>query len=148
MASNSESPSWLKPMADPGAATELAADGDGMLAEPAYLGSDARYKAFLQVVAELRPRVHRYCTRMTGSALDGEDVVQEALFHAYRHLDDYDETRPMGPGLMRIAHNRCIDLLRRRAARLKGEGAYAVDTDDAVAPELDVPLQVPAALET
>ena len=37
---------------------------------------------FGQLAAEMRPRLHRYCARMVGSALDGEDVVQEALAKA------------------------------------------------------------------
>ena len=32
---------------------------------------DARYRAFLETVALLRPKLHRYCARMTGSTLDG-----------------------------------------------------------------------------
>jgi RNA polymerase sigma-70 factor (ECF subfamily) len=45
---------------------------------------EARYLAFLETVFTLRPALHRYCARMTGSVMDGEDVVQEALFEAYR----------------------------------------------------------------
>jgi RNA polymerase sigma-70 factor, ECF subfamily len=56
---------------------------------------EARYLAFLETITQLRPRLHRYCSRMTGSVLDGEDVVQEALFQAYRKLDTFDETRPL-----------------------------------------------------
>src|SRR6202021_138640 len=51
----------------------------------------------------LRP----YCARTTGSVIDGEDVVQDALFEAYRKLDQFDGTRPLSPWLFRIAHNRC-----------------------------------------
>ena len=29
-----------------------------------------------------RPRLHRYCARMTGSVIDGEDVLQDALIKA------------------------------------------------------------------
>ena len=57
-----------------------------------------RYRAFLETVTSLRPRLHRYCARMTGSTLDGEDVVQDALFDAYRRLESYDASRPIGPG--------------------------------------------------
>ena len=56
---------------------------------------------------------------MTGSVMDGEDVVQEALFEAYRKLDQFDESRPLKPWLFRIAHNRCIDFLRRRECGTK-----------------------------
>src|SRR3984957_2521709 len=84
---------------------------------------DTRYSAFLETITHLRPRLHRYCARMTGSSLDGEDVMQEALFEAYRKLDSYDDRRPLNPWLFRIAHNRCIDFLRRREVRQEAEAA-------------------------
>src|SRR5512132_2064846 len=87
---------------------------------------DARYVAFLETISTLRPSLHRYCARMTGSVMDGEDVVQEALFEAYRKLDQFDQSRPLKPWLFRIAHNRCIDLLRRRGVRDEAEVAAAV----------------------
>ncbi len=93
---------------------------------------DARYLAFLETIVHLRPSLHRYCSRMTGSVLDGEDVVQDALFLAYRKLDTFDDSRRLGPWLFRIAHNRCIDFLRRRDVRRSAEAEAAVA--DAVAP--------------
>src|SRR5215467_14153649 len=87
---------------------------------------DARYRAFLETIAGLRPALHRYCARMTGSVMDGEDVVQEALFEAYRKLDQFDDSRPLKPWLFRIAHNRCIDFLRKRAVRVEAETAAIV----------------------
>jgi RNA polymerase sigma-70 factor, ECF subfamily len=106
---------------------------------------DARYKAFLETVTQLRPRLHRYCARMTGSVLDGEDIVQEALFEAYRKLDTYDERRTLGPWLFRIAHNRCIDFLRRRGVREEAEAAAAGPI--AVPPEEPPGLMVGPAVE-
>ena len=86
---------------------------------------EARYVAFLETITHLRPRLHRYCARLTGSVLDGEDVMQEALFEAYRKLDKFDDSRPLSPWLFRIAHNRCIDHLRRREVREEAEAAAA-----------------------
>lgn len=87
---------------------------------------EARYLAFLETISTLRPSLHRYCARMTGSVMDGEDVVQETLFEAYRKLDKFDESRPLKPWLFRIAHNRCIDFLRRRGVRDEADAAAAV----------------------
>src|SRR5436190_6306746 len=89
-------------------------------------------RQFLALVNPIRPALHRYCARMTGSVTDGEDVVQESLFEAYRNLDQFDESRPMKPWLFRIAHNRSIDFLRRRGVRDEAEAAAA--TSDAVSP--------------
>jgi RNA polymerase sigma-70 factor (ECF subfamily) len=58
----------------------------------------ARYLAFLETITQLRPRLHRYYSRMTGSVLDGEDdVVQDSLFEAYRKMGQYDDSRPLVP---------------------------------------------------
>ena len=98
---------------------------------------DPRYLAFLETIAMLRPALHRYCARMTGSVMDGEDVVQEALFEAYRKLEQFDQSRPLKPWLFRIAHNRCIDFLRRRGVRDEAEVAAAVpETIEPVDPVL------------
>jgi len=65
-------------------------------------------------MAGLRPRLHRYCARMTGSAIDGEDVVQDTLVKA---LEALPRDMPDNPEawLLRIAHNTALDFLRRRA---------------------------------
>lgn len=88
---------------------------------------DVRYAAFLETVTHLRRPLHRYCARMTGSPMDGEDVMQEALFEAYRKLDQLDEPSSLRPWLFRIAHRRCIDFLRRRKARQRAEEGLADD---------------------
>jgi len=106
---------------------------------------EARYRAFLETVSALRPSLHRYCARMTGSVMDGEDVVQEALFEAYRKLDQFDDSRPLKPWLFRIAHNRCIDFLRRKGIRDEAEAAAAVP--EAVSPAEPVTLGVGKAVE-
>src|SRR6476469_5619147 len=93
---------------------------------------DARYLAFLETIRHLRPTLHRYCSRMTGSVLDAEDVVQDALFHAYRQLDTFEDGRPLEPWLFRIAHNQCIDFLRRRRVRRRAEAEANVS--DSVEP--------------
>ena len=90
---------------------------------------DARYRAFLGTVPHLRPALHRYCARMTGSVADGEDLVQEALFDAYRRLDAFDQGRPFAPWLFRIAHHRCVDFPRRRGVREEAEGSAGVPDD-------------------
>jgi RNA polymerase sigma-70 factor, ECF subfamily len=95
-------------------ATDEADAEEARLFEPRRL-------AFIESIADLRPRMHRYCARMTGSALDGEDVMQEAIFEAYLKLGSFDAARPLGPWLFRIAHNRCIDFLRRRQAQREVE---------------------------
>jgi RNA polymerase sigma-70 factor, ECF subfamily len=106
---------------------------------------DAHYLAFLETISTLRPSLHRYCARMTGSVMDGEDVVQEALIEAYRKLDRFDESRPLKPWVFRIAHNRCIDFLRRKGVRDEAEAAAAMP--EAVSPKEPAVLGLGSAVE-
>lgn len=89
---------------------------------------DDRYRAFLETVAHLRERLHKYCAHLTGSTLDGEDVMQEALIEAYRKLDTLDHADALTAWIFRIAHNRAIDLIRRRRPALAAEPLLEPET--------------------
>jgi RNA polymerase sigma-70 factor (ECF subfamily) len=68
-----------------------------------------------RLLGAMRPKLHRYCARMTGSAIDGEDALQEALVKA---IEAFPSAGPIGNlegWLFRIAHNAALDFLRRRA---------------------------------
>ena len=106
---------------------------------------EARYLAFIETTTQLRPSLHRYCARMTGSVMDGEDVVQEALFDAYRKLEKFDDARALKPWLFRIAHNRCIDFLRKRGVQLEADTGAA--SPDFVEPGPTAALGLGSALE-
>src|ERR1700733_10100897 len=70
---------------------------------------------FERLVGELRPKLHRYCARMTGSAVDGEDIVQDALIKALAALPNVGVIDNPEAGRFRIAHTTALDFLRRRA---------------------------------
>jgi RNA polymerase sigma-70 factor (ECF subfamily) len=73
--------------------------------------TDAR-EQFLAMVADVRPELHRYCARLTGSVIEGEDIVQETLARAFYALSLSEEVPPLRPWLFRIAHNAALDLLK------------------------------------
>src|SRR5260370_1087101 len=78
-------------------------------------GTAETREAFDRILAELRPKLHRYCARMTGSVVDGEDVVQEALAKAIEALSEAGAIAHHEGWLFRIAHNAALDFLRRRS---------------------------------
>jgi RNA polymerase sigma-70 factor (ECF subfamily) len=75
-------------------------------------------REFLTLVAKLRPDLHRYCARMVGSVIDGEDVVQDTLARGYYELSALKEPPALRAWLFRIAHNRALDYLRRYERRM------------------------------
>src|SRR5260370_28941748 len=78
-------------------------------------GADEERRAFARRLGELRAKLHRYCARMTGSVIDGEDVVQEALVKAINAFPKAGPIADLEGSLFRIAHNAALDFLRQRA---------------------------------
>ena len=99
----------------------------------------ARHAQLLALAGELRPELHRYCARLMGSVIEGEDVVQDTFARAFVALDELKEAPPLRPWLFRIAHNRAMDLVRSRAIR----AAEPIEAADEVAdPESPDPVEV------
>jgi RNA polymerase sigma-70 factor (ECF subfamily) len=79
------------------------------------------------LLAEMRPKLHRYCARMVGSVIDGEDVLQDALIKA---VESFPSAGPIGNAegwLFRIAHNTALDFLRRRSRQQALRSGEEVD---------------------
>jgi RNA polymerase sigma-70 factor (ECF subfamily) len=66
------------------------------------------------LLVSMRPKLHRYCARMTGSVIDGEDVLQDALIKAVESFASAGPLHHPEGWLFRIAHNTALDFLRRR----------------------------------
>ncbi|EHR71229.1 RNA polymerase sigma factor, sigma-70 family [Burkholderiales bacterium JOSHI_001] len=96
----------------------------------APLSAHERQARLVALAADVRPQLHRYCARLMGSVIDGEDVVQDTLLRALVALQDLDELPPLRPWLFRVAHNRAMDLLRGRAVRETAPLDGAPDVDD------------------
>jgi RNA polymerase sigma-70 factor (ECF subfamily) len=86
--------------------------------EPIVSALHEGMRRFLELVAGIRPDLHRYCARMTGSVADGEDIVQDTLARAYYALSEMETVPELRPWLFQIAHNRALDHLRRYDRRM------------------------------
>lgn len=69
--------------------------------------------AFEKKLRELRPKLHRYCSRMASSVVDGEDIVQEVFVKAIEAFPG-KQISNLESWLFRVAHNAAVDFLRRR----------------------------------
>jgi RNA polymerase sigma-70 factor, ECF subfamily len=98
---NSRLSNWM-PQTD-AATVALARDGDS--------------EAFRALVERHSRAVFRLAHRMTGSAQDAEDVVQETFLKAYRQLSRFESRANFSTWLHRIAVNCSIDLIRSRPHR-------------------------------
>ncbi len=99
--------------------------------------------AFGQLLSQMRPRLHRYCARMLGSAFDGEDVVQDAMAKAIEALPAAGHLDNPERWLFRIAHNTALDALRSR--KRQAERHSAVELTSIEDPSAEAAARVDSA---
>src|SRR5438132_419521 len=125
LASSATTACWTRPELGPPAGGRMTS-----VPEPPSVADIER------LLAAMRPRLHRYCARMTGSVIDGEDVLQDALIKAVEAQAGAGAIGNPEGWLFRIAHNTALDFLRRRnrqeALRGPAEVEMIVDQLDVV----------------
>src|SRR5919106_6895971 len=72
------------------------------------------HDAFRVIHDRYRQRLLAYARQMLGgSRQDAEDALQDVFLRAYASLRSSDRSLSLRAWLYRVAHNRCIDHLRR-----------------------------------
>jgi RNA polymerase sigma-70 factor (ECF subfamily) len=66
-------------------------------------------------------RVHGYAWRMLGDSGEADDVAQECFLRLWRQAGRWRAEARVGTWLHRVAHNLCIDRLRRRRPAAAGD---------------------------
>ena len=79
------------------------------LVKRAAVGDD---RAFETIVNHYSHAIVRYCHRMVG--VGAEDLAQEIFVKLYLALDRFDPQKSLTPFLFRIAHNHCIDAIKKK----------------------------------
>ena len=115
----------------PGSKHLLARFGDQRLVEQVRRGNQLAFEV-------LYDRHHRpllsFCTRMLGSTEEGEDALQQTYLSAHRALATGPETPvKFKPWLYAIARNRCLSMLRSRAAQAEPLDEHRLSSRDDLA---------------
>src|SRR5690606_58898 len=79
-------------------------------------------ETFEEQTAPLRPELLAHCYRMTGSAADAEDAVQEAYLRAWRAFHDFEGRSSVRTWMYRIATNTCLTALSSASRRVLPSG--------------------------
>jgi RNA polymerase sigma-70 factor (ECF subfamily) len=100
---------------------------DARLVERCLRGDAAGIREFVERFQDI---VFGFCLRMLGQREDAEDVTQETLVRAVRHMGQWDPSRPLQPWVLAIAVNRC----RTWASKRKRAPLAMDDASSFVAP--------------
>src|SRR5436190_11939903 len=97
-----------------GVADSRGADGDGDLVDALRRREPM---AAERLVSRYGERAYRLASRITGSAADAEEVVQDALWTVIRKIDTFRGESAFGSWLYRIVANAAYQKLRGRHRR-------------------------------
>ncbi len=75
-------------------------------------------EAFEELYREHAGRLYSLVFRMTGSAEEAEDLLQDVFLHAHRKLGSFRGESSLGTWLYRLGMNRCLDYLRGRQVKM------------------------------
>jgi RNA polymerase sigma-70 factor (ECF subfamily) len=81
------------------------------LLELSRTGDEAAYRVLSE--RYLKP-ILNHCLRMLTNLAEAEDVTQETFLKLWQSPPDPKETPKVSTWLYRVAHNRCVDVLRKR----------------------------------
>lgn len=89
--------------------------------------------AFGELVTRHQTGVFNVCYRILHERADAEDMTQETFLRSHERLNTFDDDRPFGPWIRRVAANVCLNHLesRRVTATLDEER----DADETLRPE-------------
>lgn len=77
---------------------------------------DGSVQAWDALVRRHEARVYNYALRLTGNRDDALDLLQDVFLGVYRKLDRFRGESQFVSWLFRIAHNKAVDMARRRRA--------------------------------
>src|SRR5690349_22928513 len=84
---------------------------------------------FTGLTGRFRGELLAHCYRMTGSADDAEDLVQETYLRAWRAFGRFERRSSVRTWLYRIATNVCLTAMNSRNRRILPSGLAPPATD-------------------
>ncbi|MCH9704404.1 MAG: sigma-70 family RNA polymerase sigma factor, partial [Chlamydiae bacterium] len=76
-------------------------------------------EAFAELVKLHQPKIFQQCLTVLHDHSLAEDVTQESFLRAFSHLKEFEQRSSFYTWLWRIAHNACVDALRKEKPHLE-----------------------------
>lgn len=95
---------------------------------------EARKDAFTHIAEAYMNDVYNFSRWMLGDPDDAADITSETFLSLYEHLNSVDTTKPMKPWLIKVARNKCLDLIKKKKnipfSVIEGDNEETFDVPD------------------
>lgn len=129
---------------DPAPVPSKAADVRTADLELAARCQDGETGAFEELYRQHAGRLYNLVLRMTASAQEAEDLLQDVFLQAHRKLGSFRGESSLATWLYRLAMNQCLDYLRTRQVKMRRfiDSLDAETTAEPAARQPTVPLAI------
>jgi len=67
-----------------------------------------------RAIRQYHAAIYKYCYHMLRHAQEAEDAAQEVFLRAWKAAGRSDDIQAIRPWLYKVAHNHCVNVIRRR----------------------------------
>ena len=95
-------------------------------------------EAFGELVTYHQKSVFNVCYRILHERTEAEDMAQETFIRAHERLGTFDEDRPFGPWVRRVAANVCLNHLESQRVTMELDEERDADESQGPEPQTEV----------
>ena len=103
---------------------KLVIDGDG--------------EKYGEIIERYEKRLRGFIKKIIGNNLEVDDLVEESLILAYQNLNGFDDNQKFSSWILRIAHNKTVDFIKRKKPKIMGDELDDVREDKKLLEELEI----------
>jgi len=86
-------------------------------------------QAYALIIQRFQRQIFVYCYYLLKSQEEAEDAAQDIFIKGLEHIDRYSHTVSLSAWLYKIAHNHCVDLIKKRNKNHQSLMAYKTNRE-------------------
>lgn len=91
-----------------------------------------------EIIARYEKRLRGFVKKLIGNNLEVDDIVEDSLISAYQNLNGFDQKLKFSSWILRIAHNKTVDFIKRKKPKIIGDELDDIKEDEKLLEELEI----------
>ncbi len=90
------------------------------------------------IIERYEKRLRGFIKKLIGNNLEIDDLVEDSLIAAYQNLNGFDLKQKFSSWILRIAHNKTVDFIKKKKPKLINEGLDDFTENKKLIEELEI----------
>lgn len=99
---------------------------------------DGDVEKYGEIISRYEKRLRGFVYKIIGRNAEVDDLVEESLIAAYQNLQGFDHRQKFSSWILRIAHNKTVDYIKKKKPKLAGDELEDFRDDGKLFEELEI----------